>query len=184
MSPIHHCFQKISPGNHFSYRDQGPGFNSNNNEWIISIIELDLYFYDYITVYAIWIQYTNEFKKYRPETIFHIETKGHNSDNNWWILSEIELDLYFMIIYLCMKYESNTPMYSKDTARKPFLGRDVRTRVMIYAHLPTPPPLKMTGGGGGGGGGGVHNNKHWMELMGQGAVWSGSALFALDHFMR
>ena len=31
----------------------------------------------------------------------------------------IELDLYFMTIYLCMKYESNTPMYSKDIARKP-----------------------------------------------------------------
>ena len=39
-------------------------------------------------------------------------TKGHNSDNNQWILSVIELDLYFMIINLCMKYESNTPMYS------------------------------------------------------------------------
>ena len=47
-------------------------------------------------------------------------TKGHNSDNNQWILSVIELDLFFMITYLCMKYESNTPMYSKDIARKPF----------------------------------------------------------------
>ena len=47
-------------------------------------------------------------------------TKGHNSNNNWWILSVIELDLYFMITYLCMKYESITPTYSKDIARKPF----------------------------------------------------------------
>ena len=30
-------------------------------------------------------------------------TKGHNSDNNRWILSVIKLDLYFMTIYLCMK---------------------------------------------------------------------------------
>ena len=45
-------------------------------------------------------------------------TKAHNSNNNRWILSVIELDLYFMIIYLCMEYESNTPMYSKDIARK------------------------------------------------------------------
>ena len=59
-------------------------------------------------------------KRYRPETIFHTEIKGHNSDNNWWILSLIELDLYFMIIYLCMKCESNTPMYSKDIDREPF----------------------------------------------------------------
>ena len=47
-------------------------------------------------------------------------TKSHNSKNNWWILSVIELDLYFMITYLSMKYESNTPTYSKDIARKPF----------------------------------------------------------------
>ena len=76
MNPIHNCFQKISPGNHFSFRDQGP-----------------------------------------------------KSDNNWWILSIIELDLYFMIMYLCMKYEFNTPMFSKVFARKPFFvrtGQDVR----------------------------------------------------------
>ena len=58
---------------------------------------------------------------------FHLELKGHNSDNNCWILSVIELDLYFMIIYLCMKYESNTPMYSKDIAQKPFFVRTGRT---------------------------------------------------------
>ena len=40
-------------------------------------------------------------------------TKGHNSNNYRWILSLIELDLYFMITYLCMKYESNIPTYSK-----------------------------------------------------------------------
>ena len=76
-------------------------------------------FYDYIPVYEIWIQFTNVFKSYRPETIFHMEIKGHNSDN-WCFISIMELDLYFMIIYLCMKYESNSPMYSKDIARKPF----------------------------------------------------------------
>ena len=49
-----------------------------------------------------------------------------------------------MITYLCMKYESNTPMFSKDIARKPFsyvrtyVCTDVRTRVMLYA--PPPPP--------------------------------------------
>ena len=40
--------------------------------------------------------------------IFRTEIMGHNSNDNWWILPVIELDLYFMIIYLCMKYESNT----------------------------------------------------------------------------
>ena len=103
-------------------------------------------------MYEILIQYINVFKRYRPETIFHSEIKGHNSDNNRWILSVIELYLYFMLIYLCMKYESNTPMYLKDIARKPFFVRTgrtyvrtyvctyvctyVRTRVMLYA----PPP--------------------------------------------
>ena len=65
-------------------------------------------------MYEIRIQYTNVFRRYRPETIFHMEIKGHNSDNNLWILSVIKLDLYFKIINLCMKYESNSPMYSKD----------------------------------------------------------------------
>ena len=44
----------------------------------------------------------------------------HNSHNNWWILPLIELYLYFMIIYLCIKYESNTLLFSKDIKRKPF----------------------------------------------------------------
>ena len=50
-------------------------------------------------------------------------TKGHNSDNNRWILSVIKLYLCFMITCLCMKYESigyTNAMYSKDMARKPF----------------------------------------------------------------
>ena len=56
-----------------------------------------------------------------------------------------------------MKYESNTPMFSKDIARKPFFVRtgqdirnvrmyvrtDIRTRVMLYA----PPPPHYNGGG-------------------------------------
>ena len=51
----------------------------------------------------------------------HFEvTKGLNSHNNWWILPLIELDLYFLIIYLCIKYESNTLICSKDTEPKPF----------------------------------------------------------------
>ena len=73
-----------------------------------------------------------------------MEIKGHNSDNNWWILSIIELDLYFMIIYLSMKYESNTLMYSKDTARKPFF---VRTGNTYKGDAICPPPPIINGGG-------------------------------------
>ena len=58
-------------------------------------------------------------------------TKGHNSQNNRWILSVIELNLYFMITYLCMKYESNTPTYSKDIDRKPFFIRRSRAITLI-----------------------------------------------------
>ena len=47
----------------------------------------------------ILIQFTYVFKRYRLETIFHTETNGHNSDNYQWILSVIELNLYFFIIY-------------------------------------------------------------------------------------
>ena len=48
-------------------------------------------------MYAIWILYTNVFKRYSPETIFCMEIKGHNCDKNQWILSLIELDLKLMI---------------------------------------------------------------------------------------
>ena len=34
--------------------------------------------------------------------------------NSWWILPEIKLDLYFLIIYLCIKYESNLTIFSED----------------------------------------------------------------------
>ena len=60
------------------------------------------------------------FKRLSPRYHFFTKIKGPNSGNNEWILSIIELDLYYMIIYLCMKYESNTSMFSKDIARKPF----------------------------------------------------------------
>ena len=71
-------------------------------------------------VYKIWIQYTNLFKSYGTETIFSKLKKGHNSQNNRWILLLIELDLYFMIIYPCTKFQSNIPILLKDIAWKPF----------------------------------------------------------------
>ena len=46
--------------------------------------------------------------------------KGHNSHNNGLILPVLELDLYFMIIYLCVKYEFSTLMFSKDIKLKLF----------------------------------------------------------------
>ena len=44
-----------------------------------------------------------------------VEKKGHNAHtcNNWQILPQIDFDLYFMIIYLCMKYESKTLTFFK-----------------------------------------------------------------------
>ena len=36
-------------------------------------------------------------------------------------------NLYFMIIYLCIKYESKSLIFSKDIERKPFFVRDVHT---------------------------------------------------------
>ena len=35
----------------------------------------------------------------------------------------MELDLHFMIIYLCIKFQSNIPIFSKDITRKPFVLR-------------------------------------------------------------
>ena len=48
--------------------------------------------------------------------------KGHNSHNNGLILPYLELDLYFMIIYLCVKFEFNTLMFSKGIKLKLFFN--------------------------------------------------------------
>ena len=107
--------------------------------------------YDYMPVYEIYVTNTQTYSKdiYRLETIFHTEIKGHYSDNNRWILSFIELGLYFMIIYLCIQYESNTPMDSKDIARKTFLyvqdGTYVRTYRCMDKGDAICPPLIMAG---------------------------------------
>ena len=45
---------------------------------------------------------------------------GYNSHNNWRSLPSIEPGLYFMIMYLCIKYESNMLIFSKDIQRKLF----------------------------------------------------------------
>ena len=79
--------------------------------------------------------------------------KGHNSHKKCWILLSIELDLYSMNIYLCIKYESNTLIFSKDNEQKPFFVGTGHTDVhmgcgnTIYPHPrplpPTPTPLRM-----------------------------------------
>ena len=56
------------------------------------------------------------------KNIFWRWKKGHNSHNNVLILPLLELDLYFMIIYLCVKYEFNTLMFSKDIKLKLFFN--------------------------------------------------------------
>ena len=76
----------------------------------------------------------------------HSEIKGHNSDNNRWISSLIKLDLYLMIIYLCMKYESNASMYTKDIARKPFFVCTGRTYLRTYKGDAICPPITNGGG--------------------------------------
>ena len=48
--------------------------------------------------------------------------KGHNSHNNGLILPYLELHLYFMTIYLCIKFEFNTLMFSKDIKLKLFFN--------------------------------------------------------------
>ena len=62
------------------------------------------------------------FKKISEGKHFLKVKKGHNSHSNGLILPLIELDLYFMIIYLCVKYEFNTLMFSKDIKLKLFFN--------------------------------------------------------------
>ena len=60
------------------------------------------------------------FQKISNGNCFQCWKKYCNSQNNWWILPSIELNLYFIIIYPCIKYESNTLIFSKDIERKLF----------------------------------------------------------------
>ena len=56
-----------------------------------------------------------------------------------------------MIIYLCIKFQSNTPTFSKDIARKPFVLRTGRTYVRtdngdtMCSPIEYAPTLKMAG---------------------------------------
>ena len=60
-----------------------------------------------------------------------------------------------MIIYLCIKFQSNTPILSKDIARKPKVFRTGRTdRTDVHTDSsdtirPPPPPHPPTENGGG-----------------------------------
>ena len=80
-----------------------------------------MYIYDYIPVYKIWIQ---SFQKISNRSHFSKLKKGQNSHKTSWILPLIQLDLYFMITYLCIKYESNTLIFSKDIELKSFFEVD------------------------------------------------------------
>ena len=62
---------------------------------------------------------TNQSKISEGKHLLKVKT-GHNSHNNGLILPYLELDLYFMIIYLCVKFEFNTLMFSKDIKLKQF----------------------------------------------------------------
>ena len=81
------------------------------------------------------ISHGNHFSKLK---FFKVE-KGHNSQNNWWILPLIELGLHFLIIYLCIKFQSNIPILWKDIARKPEVlstGRDGHTYGQQWYYMP------------------------------------------------
>ena len=60
-----------------------------------------------------------------------------------------------MIIYLCIKFQSNAPIFSKDIARKPFVlhtgqtdGTDGHTDCGDTIYPPPPTPTENGGGGG------------------------------------
>ena len=105
-------------------------------------------------VYDIRIQYINLLKRYRMETIFVFCTygrddeveRGHNSHNNLWILPLFKLGLYFMIIYLCIKYESNIVIFSHfQKIWKPFSHVQTYGQRWYYIPLPHPHNWKWRG---------------------------------------
>ena len=122
----------LLPNSHNRALTLTKGHNSDYNRCIYTVIELDLYF----MIIYLCMKYESNTPMYSKDIarkpFFHMEIKGHNSDNNWWILSVIQLDLYFMIIYLCMKYESNSSMYSIDIAQTPlFILRSMAITLII-----------------------------------------------------
>ena len=95
---------------------------AKEKEILVRTLELDLYF---MIIYLCKKYESNTpiiFKKIWKGKHFLKVKKGHNSHNNEGILPYIKLDLYFMIIYLCVKYESNTLMFSKDIKQKLFFN--------------------------------------------------------------
>ena len=80
--------------------------------------------------------------------------KGHNSQNNWWILPKIKLDLYFIHVYkISIQYTNLFKRYRTDTICVTYRtdGRDGRTDGRTDGTdsgdtiCPHTPPLKMAG---------------------------------------
>ena len=107
------------------------GHNSNNNRWILSLIELDLYF----MIKYLCMKYESNTPMYSKDItlkpFFICRSRAITLDNNRGILSFIKCELYLMIIYLRVKYESNSLLFSKDIARKPFFIRKSRAITLI-----------------------------------------------------
>ena len=107
---------------HFAKNEVEKRAITHNNWQILPEIEFDLYF----MIIYLCIKYESNtpifLKKISKGKHFLKVKMGHNSHNNGWILPLIELDLYFMIINLCIKYESNTLMFVKDIKRKLFFN--------------------------------------------------------------
>ena len=62
-------------------------------------------------------------------------------------LPKMEFDLYFMIIYMCIKYESNAIFFFQKIMNGAFVrdGQGGRTYARTAVILYMPPPLKMAG---------------------------------------
>ena len=72
--------------------------------------------------------------------------KCHNSQNNWWILPNIKLDLYFMIICPCINNPVQYYMYfQKIMVGNHFCWKRALTPKIIGAFYPKSNDLKMAG---------------------------------------
>ena len=94
-----------------------------NNLWILPLVVPDLH----ILIIYLYIKFESNILIFPKDIVrkpffnfFSTLIKGRNSKTNWWILPIIELDLYFIIICLCIKYESNILIFSKVMEQKPF----------------------------------------------------------------
>ena len=108
------------------------GHNSKNNWWIFTLNRTWPIFYNYMLVYNIWIQYTNLFKSYGPETIFQSRKRAITPKIIDGFYSKSSLT-YILWLYTCVQnFNPTYQPFQKISHGNPFskLKRAITPKIM------------------------------------------------------